>query len=105
MAECLEEAAARAAEGGLAVQSLRASTHASIPACLLGAALRGSEAHRPEVRPGETGLAGEATPWVKPATCRDCAEHDGCLGVPRPYEARFGLEELRPIRARDPGGR
>jgi len=94
----LREVAAVAQRVGVAVQSLRASTHASVPACLLPPEDRDRGSHRPVVLAHETGLLDQGRPWVKPATCEDCALTPHCLGVPRPYAARFGLDTLRPIR-------
>ncbi len=94
----VREAEATARQVGVTVQSLRASTHASVPACLLPAEDRECGAHRPVVLAHETGLPDQGRPWVKPEACRDCAQTSHCLGVPRPYAARFGLDALRPIR-------
>jgi pyruvate-formate lyase-activating enzyme len=94
----VREAEATARQVGVAVQSLRASTHASVPACLLPAEDRECGAHRPVVLAHETGLPDQGRPWVKAATCKACVQTSSCLGVPRPYAARFGLDTLRPIR-------
>ena len=94
----LHDVAAMAQRVGVAVQSLRASTHASMPACLLPPEDRERGSHRPEVLAHETGLLEQGRPWVKAARCEDCALSAHCLGVPRPYAARFGLDTLRPIR-------
>lgn len=83
---------------GIRVQSLRASTHASMPACMLEADERNRDPHRADILPHETGLLEEGRAWVKPVTCVECVEFRHCLGVPRPYALRFGLGDLRPLR-------
>ena len=98
------EAAARQAEAlGLTVDSLRSSTHASIPACLLGPEYRSRDPHRPHTRPGETGHEEMTLPWVKAAGCKGCVEDQWCLGVPSAYARRFGLDELTPLTKRNEG--
>ena len=97
LAPRLEAAARRAADLGVPVDPPRSSTHASIPACLLDPAVRDRDAHRPEVRPGETGYEDRSLPWLKAARCRGCAEDRWCLGLPAAYAERFGLDELAPI--------
>jgi hypothetical protein len=106
------ERAARTAEGlGIAVDSLLSSTHASMPPCVLPAEARGMGRHLPEIAEHETGYEDDGRPWVKAEQCRQCAETGRCLGVPRPYAAKFGLEELVPLtggegnrKKRDEGG-
>lgn len=97
LAPRLEAAASRAEALGLTVDSLRSSTHASMPACVLGAAFRHRDPHRPHVRPGETGHEPTQTPWLKAARCKTCPEDPWCLGVPAAYARRFGLDELQPL--------
>lgn len=82
---------------GVPVAPLVSSTHASIPACLVGPAHRRASRVWPEHRQGETGLPEAGHPWVHSPGCRQCAAFCGCLGVPRPYYLRFGLGELCPI--------
>jgi len=92
------EAAARQAEAlGLAVDPLRASTHASMPACLLGRRYRSKDPRRAHARPGETGHEDMSLPWVKATRCKQCAEDPWCLGLPAAYARRFGLDELAPL--------
>lgn len=98
LAQRLREAVALARDNGLAVQSLRASTHAAMPACQLDPDERNRDPHRPEVLPHETGRLEDGRPWVRASTCDRCVELRHCLGVPRPYALRFGLDELKPIR-------
>ncbi|MBM4372390.1 MAG: radical SAM protein [Deltaproteobacteria bacterium] len=93
------EAALSAA--GFATDSLLASTHASLPPCLLGASPAPGERRAVVAGLHETGYETPGTPWVKAAGCRGCAEAGGCLGVPAPYAARFGLEELVPLPGQD----
>ncbi len=97
LAPRLEAAASRAEALGLTVDSLRSSTHASMPACVLDETVRHRDPHRPHVRPGETGHEPTDTPWIKAASCRRCPEDPWCLGVPAAYARRFGLEELLPL--------
>ena len=98
LAERLREAVDAAGRLGIAVQSLRASTHAAMPACMLDPEERSRDPHRPEVLAHETGRLEEGRLWVRAACCDGCVEQRHCLGVPRPYALRFGLDELRPIR-------
>ena len=99
----------------LPVDSLLSSTHASIPACLAPApdratatryAVAGASPLEPaapaaSTEGAETGYedvpAHRGRPWVKAARCRACPEDARCLGVPAPYAARFGLDELSPL--------
>ncbi|MDH5492752.1 MAG: hypothetical protein OEY14_12435, partial [Myxococcales bacterium] len=55
-----------------------------------GRALARIEAH-------ETGYEEEGKAWMKAEGCRACPATEHCLGVPRPYASRFGLEELIPL--------
>ncbi len=93
----IERAAQAALDSGTEVESLLASTHASLPTCVLPSPLRAGR-QRPELRPGETGHARDATPWVKAPRCADCGENAHCLGVPRAYAERFGLDDLQPVK-------
>ncbi len=97
LAPALEHAAALAAERGVLVQSLRSSTHASVPPCVLHPSLRSRDPHRATASPEETGFEDPSRPWTKAASCRQCVESPWCLGVPAPYARRFGLSELTPI--------
>lgn len=97
--EALRRAARAARAIGWEMLPPRSSTHATMPACVL----RPSERpRRAEYRVGarETGYEDFSRPFVKASRCRACAETRRCLGVPRPYAAAFGLDELRPIRER-----
>ncbi len=77
---------------------LLSSTHASIPACLVPeAAAQDPPAHRPRLGAHETGYEDMGKLWVKAARCRDCRMDPWCLGLPRPYVRRFGLDELAPL--------
>ena len=96
LAPALEAAAVRGEALGLRVDPLRGSTHAAMPACVLGEGHRAGS-HRPRVQPGETGHEDFTHPWVKAARCRDCPENPTCLGLPTAYARRFGLDELEPI--------
>ena len=98
LARRLRDMVSLANESGIAVQSLRASTHAAMPACQLDPEERSRDPHRPEVLPHETGRLDEDRPWVRAEGCDRCVEVRHCLGVPRPYALRFGLDDLRPIR-------
>ncbi|MBI5535020.1 MAG: radical SAM protein [Deltaproteobacteria bacterium] len=98
LASTLERVASIAASLNVPVQSLLSSTHASLPACLLSEEYRLRSPHRPTLRQDETGFEDFDRPWVKALRCRDCVHADHCLGVPRAYGARFGLDELTPIR-------
>jgi pyruvate-formate lyase-activating enzyme len=96
LAPVVELALASAARAGIDVEPLLRSTHASLPACVV------SPEHRvgrtlPELGQHETGHRTLHTPWVKADGCARCVEAAHCLGVPRPYAERFGLEELAPL--------
>ena len=98
----LVAAVRRAREAGLACDPLLASSHASAPPCLLPGdeRLRGSRGDGREARPlhGAARTPGaSAVGWVKAARCAGCAEEAWCLGLPRAYADRFGLDELSPI--------
>ena len=96
LAPALIEAVQLGRELGYEVESLLSSTHASMPTCTLpepmraGRALARIEAH-------ETGYEEEGKAWMKAEGCRACPATEHCLGVPRPYASRFGLEELIPL--------
>ncbi|MFW5740730.1 MAG: radical SAM protein [Myxococcota bacterium] len=98
LAARLRDVVAAAENSGVRVQSLRASTHAAMPACQLDDHERSRDPHRPHVLAHETGALHDNRPWVRAAACDACIERPHCLGVPRPYALRFGLDELRPIR-------
>lgn len=93
----VEAATARATELGLEVQSLLASTHASVPPCVVPAEHRAAGRSAPELGEAETGYEDLDRPWVKSRRCRTCREDTSCLGVPAPYARRFGLGGLEPI--------
>ena len=93
----LEQAVARARALGLPHDPLQGSTHASIPACLTSAAFREDPSRRPRIGAHETGYEDEGKPWIKARGCRTCRADAWCLGLPRPYVQRFGLEELEPL--------
>ena len=97
VARAVQCAAESAEQAGLRVSSLRSSTHASLPACLLGEAWRELRPRRPELQAGETGYEDPSHPWVKAVRCRQCRERNQCLGVPRAYADKLGLDELVPI--------
>lgn len=86
-----------ARESGMELQSLLSSTHASLPACLLDEESRTTGRHIYRIEPHETGYEDFSRPYVKAQVCRGCRETEHCLGVPRPYAQRFGLDELAPI--------
>ena len=92
----LERVARAAAESGLDVESLLSSTHASMPPCMVAEEHRRRGRHIPEIAPHETGYEDFDKPWVKAGACRNCPEDTRCLGVPRPYAVKFGLDELTP---------
>lgn len=94
----LEAAHARALALGVPVDPLLSSTHASIPRCLLPEEQRSLDERRLLLRPEETGTDEEGRDWVKGASCGGCAADGFCLGVPRAYAQRYGLDELQPIR-------
>lgn len=97
--DVLRRAARSARALGLDLLPLRSSTHASLPACVLPASER---ARRAAYRMGahETGYEDPSRPFVKASRCRRCRETPRCLGVPQAYARAFGLDELRPIRAK-----
>jgi uncharacterized Fe-S cluster-containing radical SAM superfamily protein len=104
LAPRLQEAAKLAAAMGVQCESLLSSSHASIPACLVADAFRvrggfGQErgGSRPVQRSHEVGIEDTRKPWVKSHRCEQCSQGPWCLGLPRAYVLRFGLEELRPI--------
>ena len=98
LAVSLQNAVELARSKGIAVQSLRASTHAAIPACMLDDTWRAWNPHRPKIAPHETGSEEDGRDWVKSSACGQCSESDYCLGVPRPYASKFGLADLHPLR-------
>jgi pyruvate-formate lyase-activating enzyme len=100
IAPLLEEAAEIGSRMGLRMSPLRSSTHASIPGCMLNERYRDDMPRRPVLHERETGYEDRSRPWIKAGRCRDCAETDTCLGVPRPYADKLGLEELRPVRTK-----
>lgn len=79
---------------GLVVQSLRSSTHAALPACVLPEHERDRNPHRTLRRPGEP-----ARGFAKGPQCHSCLEAPWCPGVPDAYAERFGLAQLTPIEA------
>jgi len=97
VAEVLEEVVAAGRAKGITIESLRASTHAAIPACMLAPRYREHRAHRPVIQAWETGYEDYTRPFVKAARCKDCVETPTCLGVPTPYAQLFGLDELSPF--------
>lgn len=97
LAPQLEQAAARARELGLPHDPLQGSTHASIPACLLDEEWRRVEGRGAHIGAHETGYEDYTRIWVKAERCRTCAADAWCLGLPRPYARKFGLDELEPI--------
>lgn len=97
LAKELEAAAALGEDLGIQIQPLRSSTHASIPACMLIRARRVDSARRLQDVGDETGYEDYSKPWVKAARCRECSERASCLGVPRQYAEKLGLDELRPL--------
>jgi hypothetical protein len=104
LAPRLQEAAALAAEVGVDCEPLLASSHAAIPPCLLeeqyrvrGGSCGAAKGALPVQRRDEVGVEDRSRPWIKARSCHTCAEDPYCLGLPRPYVARFGLGELRPI--------
>ncbi|RME28086.1 MAG: radical SAM protein [Deltaproteobacteria bacterium] len=92
----MRQAAERARGAGLSVQPLWASSHASPPACLLGGVESG-DVTLYEPSEMDTGYERGDRPWVKAERCRRCSHDRYCLGVPRAYAERFGLQELRPF--------
>lgn len=96
LARALQQAAATARHLGLETQPLLSSTHASLPACLLPSRAR-KQRHHYHVAGDEAGYEDYTRPWVKALGCRKCSQDESCLGVPRAYARRFGLEELQPI--------
>ena len=97
LAPALERAVARAAELGIRHDPLQSSTHASLPACLVSEEAREDPTHRPRLGAHETGYEALDRLWVKAERCRTCQLDPWCLGLPRPYVQRFGLDELEPI--------
>ncbi len=87
-----------ASDGGIVVEPLRSSTHASMPPCMLAPGDRERNPHRPRILPHETGFEDFSRGWVKSSRCRECVESEFCLGVPRAYAQRFGLADLSPLR-------
>jgi pyruvate-formate lyase-activating enzyme len=97
LAPALERAHDEAVGLGLHVQSLRSSTHASLPACVLGSRYRDDTPRRSRPRADETGYEDLSRPWVKARRCAACREAATCLGVPRAYATKVGLAELTPL--------
>lgn len=94
----LARVASRAREVGVSMEPLVASTHASLPLCVVSQADRAAATRRPRILPGETGYERFDRSWVKADRCRQCIHTEHCLGVPTPYAQRFGLDELDPLR-------
>jgi len=105
LAPRLHRTVLRARDLGMECDSLLSSTHASIPACLVPEEARALDARGgaghvvPDLRAGETGPDDAMRNWVKAPACERCSKTRWCLGLPRPYAARFGTGELRPIAA------
>lgn len=97
LAPALESASTAAAALGFRVEPLLASTHASLPPCVVSPAERGRATHRPVILGGDTGYEDLAKPWTKARACLECALTESCLGVPTPYAERFGFDELVPL--------
>ena len=93
----LHDATRQAKQLGITVDSLLSSTHASLPPCLVPQEYRTSRTTKPAIGRDEVGYEDDSRQWVKAATCRSCSENAHCVGVPRPYAARFGLGELKPL--------
>ncbi len=93
----VETVQAQANSMGLDVQSLLASTHASVPPCAVPSEHRAAGRSAPDLAVTETGYEDLDRPWVKSERCRACREDEHCLGVPAPYAHRFGLGGLEPI--------
>jgi pyruvate-formate lyase-activating enzyme len=101
----LQEAAQLAASLGVECESLLSSSHASIPACLVDDSFRvrggfgqGRGGSVPVQRGHEAGIEDTRKPWVKARRCEQCSQSPYCLGLPRAYVLKFGLDELKPIR-------
>ncbi len=97
MLEKAREAGAAAQAAGLEIHSMLQSTYAAVPPCVVpeeerlkGRTVLSNLAH-------ETGYEDFSRRFVKAHRCKRCIADPGCLGVPRPYAERFGLEELRPF--------
>ena len=97
LAPQLEAAVTRAETLGLPHDPLLDSTHAAIPACLVSEVHRSDPSRRARIGAHETGYEDLRKQWVKAARCRDCRVDAWCLGLPRPYAERFGLDELEPL--------
>jgi pyruvate-formate lyase-activating enzyme len=100
----LQAAAGRARELGLECEPLLSSSHASIPACLIEESYRvrpmgeeGGPGALPVQREVEVGIEDLRRPGVKSRRCEACRLGRWCLGLPRAYARRFGLDELAPI--------
>lgn len=96
LAPKLEAAYHLALKQEIKISPLLNSTHAAIPACMLGACCRMREMY-PEIYAHETGYEDFSKGWVKSKNCVHCKETPYCLGVPKPYASTFGLDELKPI--------
>lgn len=92
----LEAAVERATELNIPFEPLLSSSHASIPACLIGQSFRSRAGDLPEIRPEEFSFETLDKPWVKAKGCVDCRYSRWCMGLPRPYVQKFGLDELKP---------
>lgn len=87
----------RAVEGGMHVHSLLQSTYAAVPPCVVPASERVKGRTVLDLAGNETGYEDYELRFVKAKSCRACVADSGCLGVPRPYALRFGLDELIPL--------
>jgi pyruvate-formate lyase-activating enzyme len=102
MSPVIARAAARINELYGADSEAFSSTHASLPPCLFVEDFPNETFREAQLGAAETGYEDLTRTWVKAERCRRCRADGHCLGVPRPYAVRFGLDELVPL-ARDDG--
>lgn len=87
----------QAAKAGMSVHSMLQSTYAAVPPCVVPASERVKGRTVLDTAGNETGYEDFEKRFVKAKSCRTCIADSGCLGVPRPYALRFGLNELIPL--------
>ena len=89
----MAKASSLAKDLGITMQSLRSSTYASPPVCIVPKELRGPSPRRLAQHVETLDLHA----WVKGPNCHLCQEYDTCLGVTDVYAKSFGLDEFVPL--------
>ncbi|MGC8927152.1 MAG: radical SAM protein [Myxococcota bacterium] len=74
------------------IDSLISSTHASIPLCYFPPEMVRGIKKRYRGNPVETGYEDLSKNWVKKKSCLGCRYDKFCIGVPKNYFIKFGVE-------------